>query len=75
MRISVLADETGRIIATLRPAECGDRPSEIRMRAAAGLKLHNIVLPPELMHLRSLVSLHDTHRVEVNGREAHLVAI
>jgi hypothetical protein len=75
MTISILADETGKIVATLRPAEvAGTRPTDIHMRVGSGQKLHNVVLPDELMHLRSLVSLHDTHRVEVTGQEAHLVA-
>ncbi len=75
MRISVLADESGKIVATLRPAEAaGSRPTDVHMRVGAGQKLHHIVLPEELAHLRSLVSLHDTYRVEVSGPEAHLVA-
>jgi len=75
MRISVLTDESGKIVATLRPAEAlGSRPTDVHMRVGAGQKLHQVVLPDELMHLRSLVSLHDTHRVVVTGLEAHLVA-
>jgi hypothetical protein len=75
MKISVLADESGKIVATLRPAEtAGNRPTDVHMRVGAGQKVHHVVLPEELTHLRSLVSLHDTHRVEVDGREAHLVA-
>ena len=75
MRISVLADESGRIVATLRPAEAaGNRPTDVHLRVGAGQKLHDVVLPEELTHLRSLASLHDTHRVVVAGREAHLVA-
>jgi len=75
MRISVLADETGKIVATLRPAEtAGNRPADVHMRVRAGQKVHHVVLPEELTYLRSLVSLHDTHRVEVTGQEAHLVA-
>jgi hypothetical protein len=75
MRISVLADESGKIIATLRPVEApGNRPTDVHMRVGAGQKVHHVVLPEELMHLRSLVSLHDSHRVEGTGQEAHLVA-
>lgn len=75
MRISVLADESGRIIATLRPAEApGNHPTDLHMRPGLGQKVHHVVLPQELAHLRSLVSLHSTHRVEVTGQEAHLVA-
>ena len=75
MRISVLADESGRIVATLRPVEAaGNRPTDVHMRAGVGQKVHHVVLPEELTHLRSLISIHDTHRVEVTGREAHLVA-
>jgi hypothetical protein len=75
MRISVLVDESGRIVATLRPAEAaGNRPTDVHMRVGAGQKLHHVVLPEELACLRSLVSLHDTHKVEVTGLEAHLVA-
>jgi len=75
MRISVLADESGRIVGTLRPVEAaGNRPTDVHMRAGAGQKVHNVVLPDELTHLRSLVSLHETHRVEGAGQEAHLVA-
>ena len=75
MRISVLADESGKIIATLRPVEAaGNRPTDVHMRAGAGQKVHHLVLPEELRHLRSLVSLHETYRVEVTGREARLVA-
>jgi len=54
MRISVLADESGRIVATLRPAEAaGSGPMEVYMRVSAGQKLHHVVLPEELTHLRS----------------------
>jgi len=75
MRISVLADESGKIVATLRPVETpGNRPTDIHMKAGAGQKVHHLLLPEELRHLRSLVSLHDTHRVEVTGQEARLVA-
>jgi hypothetical protein len=75
MKISVLADESGRIVATLRPAEAvGSRPADVHMRVAVGQKVYHVVLPEELTHLRSLVSLHDTHRVEMAGLEAHLVA-
>jgi hypothetical protein len=75
MKISVLADENGKIVATLRPVEApGNRPSDVHMRAGAGQKVHHVLLPEELTHLRSLVSLHDTHRVEVTGQEARLVA-
>ena len=75
MRISVLADESGKIVATLRPVEAaGNRPTEPHMRVGPGQKVHHVLLPPELLHLRSLVSLHDTYRVEVTGPEAHLVA-
>jgi hypothetical protein len=75
MKISVLADESGKIVATLRPAEApGNRPTDVHMRVRPGQKLHHVVLPEELAHLRSLVSLHDTHRVVVTGQEAHLVA-
>jgi hypothetical protein len=75
MTISILADETGKIVATLRPAEAaGNRPTDIHIRVGLGQKLHKVVLPDELMHLRSLISLHDTHRVEVTDQEAHLVA-
>ncbi|HTT62808.1 MAG TPA: hypothetical protein VMG35_13225 [Bryobacteraceae bacterium] len=74
MRISVLADESGRIVATLRPAETqGNRPTDVHIRAGAGQKVHQVILPDELMHLRSLVSLHDSYRVEVTGQGAHLV--
>jgi hypothetical protein len=44
------------------------------MRVRAGQTVHHVALPEELAHLRSLASLHDTHKVVVNGREAHLVA-
>ncbi|HLY19516.1 MAG TPA: hypothetical protein VKR61_19950 [Bryobacteraceae bacterium] len=75
MKIAVLADESGRIVGTLRPVEAaGDGPTQIRMRARAGQKVHHVVLPEELTHLRSLVSLHDTHRIEVRGSQAYLVA-
>ena len=75
MRISVLADESGKIVATLRPAEtAGNRPTDVHMKVGAGQTLHHVFLPEELAHLRSLVSLHDTHRVEVTGRGARLVA-
>jgi hypothetical protein len=75
MKISVLADEGGNIVATLRPAEgAGNRPSDIRIRVRAGQKVHDVFLPEELMHLVSLVSLHDTHRVDFTGPEARLVA-
>lgn len=75
MRISLLADESGKIIATLRPAEApGNRPTDVHMRPGPGQKVHHLVLPEQLAHLRSLVSLHQTHRVEVTGQEAHLVA-
>jgi len=75
MRISVLADESGRIVATLRPAEAaGSSPTDVHMRVGAGQKVHHVVLPEELAHLRSLASLHDTHRIVVTGQEAHLVA-
>jgi len=75
MRISVLADDSGKIIATLRPMEAaGNRPTDVHIRAGAGQKVHHVVLPDELTHLRSLVSLHNTHRIEVTGQEAHLVA-
>jgi hypothetical protein len=75
MRISVLADETGKIFATLRPVEnAGNRPTDVHMRVGAGQKVHHVQLPDDLTHLRSLVSLHDTHRVEVKDQEAHLVA-
>ncbi len=75
MSISLLADESGKIVATLRPAEApGNRPTDVHMRPGAGQKLHHVVLPEELTHLPSLVSLHRTHRVEMTGQEAHLVA-
>ena len=75
MRISVLADESGKIVGTLWPVEAaGNRPTDVHMRAGAGQKVHHVLLPEELTHLRPLVSLHDTHRVEVTGQEAHLVA-
>jgi hypothetical protein len=75
MKISVLADESGKIVATLWPVEAeGNRPTDVHMRVGAGQKVHHVLLPEELTHLRSLVSLHDTHRVEVSGQEAHLVA-
>jgi hypothetical protein len=75
MTISVLTDESGKIVATLRPAEAaGNRPTDVHMKVGAGQRVHEVVLPDELAHLRSLVSLHDTHRVEVTGRQAHLVA-
>lgn len=75
MRISVLADESGKIVATLRPAEAaGNRPTDVHMRVRAGQQVYHVVLPDELTHLRSLVSLHDTHKIEGAGREAHLVA-
>lgn len=76
MRITVVTDETGRIIATLRPAECpGTRPSNLRMHPRDGQRVHHLDLPAELAHLRSLVSLHHTHRVESAGAEPRLVAI
>lgn len=75
MKISVLADESGRIVATLRPAEAaGRRPTDVHMQAGVGQRVHHVVLPEELAHLRTLVSIHDTHRVEFAGQEAHLVA-
>lgn len=75
MRISVLADESGKIVATLRPMEAaGNNPTDVHMRPGAGQKVHHVVLPEELTHLRSLVSLHFTHIVEVSGQEARLVA-
>jgi len=75
MKISVLVDESGRIVATLRPAEAaGSRPADVHLRVAVGQKVHHVVLPEELAHLRSLASLHDTHRVEMAGQEARLVA-
>jgi len=75
MRISVLTDESGRIIGTMRPIEpAGSGPTHVRMTAGAGQKVLEVVLPEELSHLRSLVSLHDTHVVEIDGQEAHLVA-
>ncbi|HUE00960.1 MAG TPA: hypothetical protein VMR62_15420 [Bryobacteraceae bacterium] len=75
MRISVLADESGKILATLWPAEAaGNGPTDVHMRVGAGQKVHDVVLPDELAHLRSLKSLHDTHRVVVTGQKAHLVA-
>jgi hypothetical protein len=74
MRISVLADESGRIVGTLRPAEAADsRPIDVHMRVGTGQKVHHVELPEELTHLRSLVTLYDTHRVVVTEREAHLV--
>jgi hypothetical protein len=75
VKISLLADESGRIIATLRPAEVpGNRPGDVHMRPGAGQQVVHVILPEELTHLRSLVSLHRTHRVEITGRDAHLVA-
>jgi hypothetical protein len=54
MRISVLAVASGRIVATLRPAEAtGSRQREVHMRVGPGQTLHHVVLPQELMHLRS----------------------
>ena len=74
-RISLLADQSGTIVATLRPAEApGNRPGDVHMRPRAGQSLHHVVLPDELAGLQSLVSLHRTHRVEVHGQEACLVA-
>ncbi|MGD0361230.1 MAG: hypothetical protein ABSC93_10200 [Bryobacteraceae bacterium] len=74
MRISVLADESGRIVATLRPAEdAGRGPTDVHMRVGAGQKVHNVVLPEELAHLRSLASLHETHRLVVTAQGARLV--
>jgi hypothetical protein len=74
MRISVLADESGRIVGTLRPAEAADsRPIDVHMRVGTGQKVHHVELPEELTHLRSLVTLYDTHRIVVTEREAHLV--
>ena len=75
MTISLLTDESGRIIATLRPAEApGNRPTDVHMHPGPGQKVHHVVLPEQLAHLRPLASLHQTHRVEVTGQEAHLVA-
>jgi len=75
VRISVLTDESGRIIATMRPVEQpGEGPAHLHMPARPGQKVHHVDLPEELRHLRSLASLHDTHRIEVTGQEARLVA-
>ena len=75
MRISVLTDESGRIIGTMRPIEpAGSGPTHVRIRAGAGQKVLEVALPEELSHLRSLVSLHETHVVEIRGQEARLVA-
>jgi|HubBroStandDraft_4_1064222.scaffolds.fasta_scaffold583921_1 hypothetical protein len=75
MTISVLTDESGKIVATLRPAEAaGNRPTDVHITPRAGHTVHHVVLPDELAHLRSLVSLHETHRVDTSGEEAHLVA-
>jgi len=75
MRISVLTDENGRIVGTMRPIEpAGSGPTHVHMRAGAGQRVLEVVLPEDLVHLRSLVSLHDTHVVEIRGNEAHLVA-
>jgi hypothetical protein len=43
------------------------------MRVGAGQKVHNVVLPEELAHLRSLASLHETHRLVVTAQGARLV--
>ena len=75
MRIAVLTDESGRIIGTMRPVEpAGSGPTHVRMLAGAGQKVLEVVLPEELNHLRSLVSLHQTHVVEIRDHEARLVA-
>ena len=75
MRIAVLTDESGRIIGTMRPVEqAGSGPTHVRMRAGTGQRVLEVVLPEELSHLQSLVSLHDTHVVEIRGQEARLVA-
>lgn len=75
MRISLLADESGKIVATLRPAESpGNCPTDVHMRPGPGQRVYHVILPEPLAHLPSLVSLHRTHRVEGNGTDAHLVA-
>ena len=75
MRISILTDESGRILGTMRPVEsAGSGPTHVRMPAHAGQRVLEVVLPEELCHLRSLASLHNTHVVEIIGREARLVA-
>ena len=73
MKIYVLTDDSGKIIATRAPAGKPRKgePTRVMMRPTEGQQLHEVEVPE---HLRGkLISLHHGYFVAVGERGARLI--
>jgi len=73
MKLKVFADQSGRILATYRPASGGkDAPTHLRFGVKGGYE-HDIEVSDDLLKPSSIAVLHAEYRVDASGPAPKLV--
>jgi hypothetical protein len=74
MKLTIISDRAGRILATSRHAAGGkDAPSGVRIDSQHGQQVHEIEVADHLAAPESIHKLYGSYRVEVIGHTAKLV--
>jgi hypothetical protein len=75
MKLTIVSNRNGEIIATSQPttAKGKDAPKDAWTMPLEGQLVHEVEVPDNLAEPDSIIKLHDTHIVEVNGKTATLI--
>jgi hypothetical protein len=73
MKLTILTNSVGEIIATFQPKSGDANAPIIRIEPLDGQIVHEVEVSDNLAKPESVVKLHDTHLVEVIGNTATLI--
>jgi hypothetical protein len=72
MKLKVVADKSGKILATFRPSGGKNNPTSVRIQVEGGHE-HELEVQDELLAPGSVHKLHTEYRVDVTGQAPKLV--
>ncbi len=73
MKMKVIADRSGRILATYRPTSGGgDAPTGMRVEVEGGHE-HEVDIPAELVAPASIPKLHSEYLIDLTGTVPKLI--
>ena len=76
MKLTIISDQTGRILATAEVIRGGkDAPTNLSIRPREGQNLHEIEVDDRVVTRDSVAQLYETHRLEMRRNTATLVEV
>lgn len=73
MKLKIISNKTGEIVATYQPTTGENAPNNIWITSIDGQMGHEVEVPDDLAKPESIIGLHNTHLVEVTDKTAKLV--